>query len=328
MKVQRAFQGLTGRPSEPDDTVVPTLIAAPEPPVPGKKLGRPPKAGGAVPDAERQRQSRARRIEQDEASERRALIRRIMRSYRSQISKPSSDNRKLVEDVKKNNKQWMRAQHKMLLTQPLDELRKLAGVQHVITDSTGRQGEVTGGQTNDKIERIDAAIQREERLGGTRGKVEGNTPDSYEKKDTTVDRADSIVLRRPKATTDVVLKEQYLEAAYELLIVNGGCVVCHQPATVDHLRKLLIAADKAEDILDALDQLALVPEQVRRDTVATINNPHVLAADEKIAQLHRDHLARGRMARKLERLGKKAKREFLEERDLRQEEQSKAEGWT
>lgn len=268
--------------------------------------------------AERKRKSRAHQATTSGEAERRTLVARILRAYKSQLSKPFWDDprKRLAADVAARNKEWLRSQHRMLLTRSLEELRTLSKSQQQITDGTGRlQGETSGGRTNDHLEKIDAARQSVEIFGGTRVNP---TPDAD----------DDIVIRKPKLSQDAVVRERQMEEAVGSLIVSGVCAVCHQPATEEHFRKFLVSAEKAQDVLDALNEMPMVPEQMKIDTIRTINNPHVRVVYLKMEQAHRDELARTRTSRKLEQLGRKAKREFFEERDLQQEEQSRREGLT
>jgi hypothetical protein len=78
---KRAFQGLVGRPYDPDDAplVEPVQPAAPPP----RKRGRPPKGDAAMSSKERQQQSRARARQEDTAPERNKLIKLIVRRIKT-----------------------------------------------------------------------------------------------------------------------------------------------------------------------------------------------------------------------------------------------------
>ena len=168
--VQRAFTGLVGLPPEPDEAVAaqpPTPVAAPEPvvsePVKAKR-GRPAKNGSAMTDAERQRQSRARKYHAETAPERAKLIKLIARRIKT------SEHPKIKE-----MKRILSKFHDVLDQLTLEDLQKIAKTYTLVHDAKGRtalEGHTGTMKIGDefvaRLERIDAKEQLSETIGGRR----------------------------------------------------------------------------------------------------------------------------------------------------------------
>jgi hypothetical protein len=178
-------------PLEPDAAAAPA-----EPPVAvGRaKPGPKPKHGIAMGAAERQRARRAR----EQEPEKRNLVAAILRIYKHGMTSPDvrSRTRQGVEDIRGQNRALLRSYHDSLTLLTVRDLRKALDALESVLDSKGRLPNERSGEGPHKdgvseMERIIAAKQRDELIGGRKGAPAGAGPQSYDAPDTTVDPADS-----------------------------------------------------------------------------------------------------------------------------------------
>src|SRR5437588_3940661 len=170
---KRMFSGMAGSPLA---SVVPVAVAVLEPlgmePAP-KKRGPMPKFGVAMTPAERKTRSRTNQKAKLDDAERRKLVAEILVIARRNLAGPDKPGRERItvkrrNDIRDENRNFLRILHDNLLRSSVDELQKSLEALS-IPDSRGRLHNERSGETQrygakSEIEKILAGIQHDSTL--------------------------------------------------------------------------------------------------------------------------------------------------------------------
>lgn len=302
-----------------------------------KKRGRPPKGDRAMTPAERKRLQRHTTDAKEKDIERRNLIAKILRKLRVGKSIPDEKNLSASSLAEKaaTDATGLNAMIANLKTMSIADLQNTYDSLKYFSDSKGRLANERSGEKDrrDGQSQIEGIIGITEYAPAQATNPEGHAPDTYEKPNPSLDKADSRKLTIDLPSDPNEYEKLKAEVMQQMVTDKTKCQVCGLVCETteklsQHLSERYETGVKQLNWLAQLEEFSYGMEAQIADTKTKIReNQHPYAVHVLMSRLEKEKKKEGRLARRLERKGKQAANQFKTEERERKVLQAEIENW-